>query len=123
VEAAELYAATGEEGFARLTAAFYSRVATDDILEPMYRGADLAEAEARLRDFLIDRFGGPERYIEARGHPRLRMPHGRFAIDRAARDRWVQLMSGALEKAKLPAEAEAMLRPFLEATATFLINR
>ena len=38
-------------------------------------------------------------------------------------DRWVALMSRALEVAALPAEAEAQLRAFFEATATFMINR
>jgi hemoglobin len=123
VEDSEVYAAIGEEGFARLTAAFYRNVPGDDILGPMYRDADLAEAEQRLRDFLIYRFGGPARYIENRGHPRLRMRHARFPIDQAARDRWLVLMNRSLDEANLPAEAEAMLRPFFDATATFLINR
>ena len=47
----------------------------------MYPADDLAGAEQRLRDFLIGRFGGPPRYIEQRGHPRLRMRHMPFAID------------------------------------------
>ena len=31
----------------------------------------LAGAEQRLRDFLIYRFGGPQHYIEQRGHPQF----------------------------------------------------
>jgi hemoglobin len=123
VEEVEIYSAIGEEGFARLTAAFYSSVPNDEILGPMYRDADLQDAEERLRDFLIFRFGGPTRYIETRGHPRLRMRHARFSIDQAARDRWLELMRRALEEAKLPAQAEAALRSFFDATATFLINQ
>jgi len=89
----------------------------------MYGDRDLEGAEQRLRDFLIFRFGGPARYIESRGHPRLRMRHARFVIDQAARDRWLNLMGAALDEAMLPAEAEAVLRAFLGGTATFLINR
>ena len=59
---------------------------------------DLADAEQRLRDFLVGRFGGPSRYIEARGHPRLRMRHMPFAITPAARQRWLELMARALEE-------------------------
>jgi hypothetical protein len=47
---------------------------------------DLAGAEQRLRDFLVGRFGGPQRYIEERGHPRLRMRHLPFPITPAARE-------------------------------------
>ena len=118
----QVYALIGEEGFARLVAAFYKRVPADDLLEPMYHGRDLAAAEVRLRDFLIGRFGGPMRYVETRGHPRLRMRHAPFQIDQTARNRWIQLMSEAMEEVKLPAEPDRMLRTFFNSSATFLIN-
>ncbi len=118
-----LYLAIGEAGFTRLVAAFYRQVPQDDILGPMYASRDLAGAEQRLCDFLVFRFGGPMRYIEERGHPRLRMRHTPFPIGQAARDRWIELMSAALIEAALPGEAEQTLRSFFEETATFLINR
>jgi hemoglobin len=123
MDEAAVYDAIGEEGFARLTDAFYRQVRTDDILGPMYPPDDMDGAEQRLRDFLVGRFGGPLRYIEQRGHPRLRMRHMPFPINQAARDRWVQLMDNALREAQLPAEAEAILRQFFDAMATFMINR
>ncbi len=83
----QLYSVVGEEGFARLVAAFYRQIPKDDILGPMYPAADLEGAELRLRDYLIYRFGGPDRYIRDRGHPRLRARHFPFAITQAARDR------------------------------------
>ena len=119
----ELYAAIGEDGFARLVRAFYAQVPDDDVLGPMYPAHDLTGAEERLRDFLIGRFGGPPRYIEQRGHPRLRMRHVPFAIDEAARNRWVTLMDRALDEARLPGDATSLLREFLHAMATFMINR
>jgi hemoglobin len=118
-----VFARVGEEGFARLVRAFYAQVPGDDLLGPLYPPDDLAGAEARLRDFLIFRFGGPPRYVEQRGHPRLRMRHASFGIDTAHRDRWVALMSRALDEAGLPADADAVLRPFFADVATFLKNR
>ena len=90
---------------------------------PMYGDHDLEGAKQRLREFLIFRFGGPARYIENRGHPRLRMRHARFPIDRAARDRWLRLMSAAIDDALLPDEPRAVLREFLGEVSTFLINQ
>ena len=119
----DVYQRIGEEGFARLVGAFYAQVAGDDVLGPMYPAHDLAGAEARLRDFLIGRFGGPPRYIEQRGHPRLRMRHIPFAIDRIARDRWMSLMDRAIDQAQLPPDVAALLREFFHGTTTFLINR
>jgi hemoglobin len=118
-----VYGLIGEEGFARLVANFYRRVPTDDVLAPMYPKDDLAGAEQRLRDFLVQRFGGPTRYSERRGHPRLRMRHGPFAIDRAARDRWISLMEQALAETSLPEPAIHPLRQFFHDAATFMINR
>ncbi len=118
-----IYGIIGEEGFTRLVAAFYRQVPEDDILGRMYPAGELAAAEQRLRDFLIYRFGGPQRYIEERGHPRLRARHIPFRIDQAARDRWMQLMDKAFADAALPAEVEQFLRAFFEQMSTFMINQ
>jgi hemoglobin len=119
----DIYAAVGEDGFNRLIAAFYRQVPGDDILGAMYPAEGLAGAEQRLRDFLVGRFGGPQRYIEQRGHPRLRMRHMPFAVDAAARERWLQLMANALDEVKFPADVDALLREFFHGVSAMLINR
>jgi hemoglobin len=119
----EIYSMIGAEGFTRLVAAFYRQVPQDDILGPMYPAQDLSGAEERLRNFLIGRFGGPQTYIEQRGHPRLRARHSPFAINQVARDRWMRLMNRAFEEAALPSEAEQALRKFFDETSSFMINR
>jgi hemoglobin len=120
---AELYGRIGEEGFERLVAGFYRRVRQDPLLAPLYPEQDWAGAQQRLQDFLVGRFGGPPRYIEARGHPRLRQRHAPFAVDRAARDRWVELMGASLAEADLGAQESAFLAAFFDQVATFLLNR
>jgi len=122
-EDVDVFREIGEDGFARLVGAFYAQVPDDDVLGPMYPAADLAGAEARLRDFLIGRFGGPQRYIESRGHPRLRARHAPFVIDQRARDRWLQLMRRALDAVALPPNSDALLREFFDQTSTFMMNR
>ena len=119
----EIYAAIGEDGFQRLIAAFYRQVPDDDILGPMYPADDMEGAEQRLRDFLIGRFGGPQRYIEQRGHPRLRARHVPFSIDAQARDRWLELMGNALAETDLPADVDRALRTFFDAVAAMMVNR
>lgn len=122
-EPSSVFDAVGETGLRRVVSAFYRRVPNDDLLGPMYPPDDLTEAERRLGDFLIYRFGGPDTYIHERGNPQLRMRHIRFAITPAARDRWVSLMDAALDEVALPFEATAVVKPFLHEAATFLINR
>jgi hemoglobin len=123
VEEHEVYAVIGQQGFEKLVAAFYRQVPADDVLGPLYPADDLPGAEQRLRDFLIYRFGGPPTYIEQRGHPRLRMRHAAFPIGERVRDRWLQLMNGALDQAGLPGDVHQLLKAFFASTATFLLNR
>jgi hemoglobin len=118
----EVFDVIGEEGFARLVRAFYRQVPDDPILGPMYPDHDWEGAEQRLRDFLIFRFGGPPRYLETRGHPRLRIRHMPYTIGQEARDRWVAIMDRALAEAQIPEEAAATLRPFFHQVATMMKN-
>jgi hemoglobin len=119
----EVYARIGEEGFARLVAAFYRRVPADDLLGPMYPRHDLTGAEQRLCDFLVGRFGGPSATspgVATRGCACATCPSPSTP---AARDRWVALMDAALAEAALEPDSAATLRAFFADTATFLINR
>ncbi len=119
---ASVFSTLGEDGLCRLVSAFYRQVPEDDLLSPMYPPQTLAEAERRLRDFLVFRFGGPDRYIQERGHPRLRMRHAPFLINQAARDRWMKLMNQALIETEVPEQLIAILHSFLDQSATMLIN-
>lgn len=113
----------GVGGIERLVAAFYRQIPGDDLLGPMYPAEDLAGAEERLRLFLVFRFGGPQDYMQRRGHPALRMRHAPFAVTQAARDRWMQLMENAIVECEFSEEVQGVLRGFLGNVATFLINR
>ena len=123
MEENEIYSVLGEEGFTRLVSSFYQQVTTDDILGPLYPAHDFTGAEERLRNFLIFRFGGPQHYIEQRGHPRLRMRHAPFPVDQAARDRWMKLMDNALAEVEMPPDAKQILRSYFDSTATAMMNR
>jgi hemoglobin len=112
----------GNDGFTSLVAAFYRRVKTDDLLGKLYPPNDFEAAERRLRDFLIQRFGGPDTYSQERGHPRLRMRHAPFPVDLAARNRWVDLMEQAMAEAALPPDVDAVLRKYFNDTATAMMN-
>jgi hemoglobin len=87
----------GHAFFQRLVSNFYDEVEKDELLRPMYP-EDLAESKRHFEMFLEQYWGGPRTYSEERGHPRLRMRHVPFRINRAARDAWLAAMSVALEK-------------------------
>ena len=106
-----------------LTAAFYRRVLTDDLIGPMYPPDDFVAAEERLGDFLCFRLLGESKYMEQRGHPRLRMRHAPFSIGLAERDRWLALMGAAIDECAVPEPAASALRAFFAQVADFMRNR
>ena len=119
----EIYSIVGAEAFRRLAAAFYSQLSEDDLIGPMYPQDDMEGAEERLREFLIFLFGGPQSYIQLRGMPRLGVRHAGFAIDQAARERWMLIMNNAFAETALPLEVEQAMRKVFEQMSTSLINQ
>ncbi len=85
----------GRPFFEKLVDGFYAAVATDEVLRPMYP-EDLTESKRTLVLFLCQYWGGPPTYREERGHPRLRMRHAPFRINKKARDAWMTAMNSAL---------------------------
>ncbi|MDA7680980.1 MAG: globin [Verrucomicrobiales bacterium] len=112
----------GEEGIIDLVSSFYRAVKVDDILGPLYPSDDWEGAEQRLADFLIFRCGGSDKYIQERGHPRLRMRHIPFKIGLAERDRWIKLMNNAIIERKIGSPAREQLTSFFIQTADFMRN-
>ena len=117
-----LYDRIGEEPFRRVVHDFYAGVAEDPELRALYPEEDLGPAEERLVLFLIQYWGGPKTYSEARGHPRLRMRHAGFHIDLAARDRWLRHMRAAVDAADLSEADREELWAYLESAAHFMVN-
>jgi hemoglobin len=101
---------------------FYLLIREDQLIGTLYPPHDWEAAEQRLADFIIFRFGGSDKYIQERGHPRLRMRHMPFKIGIAERDRWLTLMEQALAKNSIPAPAHQALMDFFTTTADFMRN-
>lgn len=112
----------GEPFFADLVSQFYARVATNEILRPMYPDQDMAGAARRLEIFLAQYWGGPTTYQEERGHPRLRMRHAGFKIGPAAKEAWLQCMRDAVASMEMEAQAQEKLWRYLEGAAEHLLN-
>lgn len=106
-----------------MVAAFYRRVRVDDVIGTLYPPDDWEGAEKRLADFIVYRFGGPQTYIQERGHPRLRARHLPFAIGVVERDRWLDLMGAAMREAEIPADVAPVMGAFFAQVADMMRNR
>jgi hemoglobin len=111
----------GDSTFRRLVDAFYRRVEADQVLRPMFPD-DLEAGKYWQYLFLAQFFGGPARYIEERGHPRLRMRHGPFVIDQQGRDHWFAHMCAAIDEVGIQEPARSIMRDYFERGSTFMIN-
>ena len=88
----------GMSFFVTLVAHFYEGVVADEVLWPLYPDqSDLDGAKRRLALFLGQYWGGPQTYMEERGHPKLRLRHMPFHVGPLERDRWLVHMAAAIE--------------------------
>lgn len=88
----------GDAGVRALTDRFYDIMDTLPEAQPIRQmhPPDLTGSRQKLYEFLCGWLGGPQLYMQRRGHPRLRARHMPFAVDKAAADQWVLCMDQAL---------------------------
>lgn len=72
--------------------------------------------------FLIGWLGGPDDYVRAHGHPRLRMRHAHVPVDVAQRDAWLRCMNAALAEQAIGEPLLGFLRGRFAEVANFLRN-
>lgn len=112
----------GSSFFDRLVDSFYSRVAQDPVLLPLYPEADLAPARRRLSMFLAQYWGGPPLFSEERGHPALRMRHAPYRIGPTERDHWLAAMYGSIDDLDPEPEVRQKLTDYFVMAAEHLRN-
>ena len=113
----------GSKTFGDLVSRFYSSVAINPILRPMYPETDMNGAAQRLQMFLEQYWGGPTTYSDERGHPRLRMRHAGFVIATAQRDAWLSCMHDAITGLGLAEDLKAELWAYIQSAAASLVNQ
>ena len=76
----------------------------------------------RFALFLVGWLGGPDDYVEQHGHPRLRMRHGRVAVNVDMRDAWLRCMQAAMDERKITGEVRTFLDARFAEVADFMRN-
>lgn len=115
----------GDEGLKTLVDTFYDymeelpEVKTIRDLHPK----DLRSSREKLYMFLSGWMGGPDRYIAAFGHPRLRARHLPFPIGEEERDQWLLCMQKALDDMELDTMFRQQLLQAFRQTASHMMNK
>ncbi len=114
----------GEEALHRLVDRFYEIMDTDSSVKETrdLHSTRLAGANKKLFMFLSGWLGGPNLYVEAFGHPRLRRRHLDFKIGALEADQWMRCMKQALKDEKVAPELAEFLETALTNTAQHMRN-
>jgi hemoglobin len=115
----------GDEGLKQLVTLFYDNMETLSEAKTIrdLHAKDLRSAREKLFMFLSGWMGGPDRYIAAFGHPRLRARHLPFPIGTEERDQWLLCMLKALDDMEMDAMFKQQLMSSFTQTANHMMNK
>ncbi|MGB1103820.1 MAG: globin [Crocinitomicaceae bacterium] len=91
-----LYEHLGDKQLQKLINSFYARVFKSPIIGPLFNETNADAIKDKQYRFLTQLLGGPSRYSEKYGHPRMRMRHMPHAITPEAKEEWLKLMKDAI---------------------------
>ena len=117
----------GPEGVTALVEAFYDAMErTEPQLTAVHQldapGQIALETRKNFGSFLVFWLGGPQDYLQTRGHPRLRMRHGHVVVDEAMRDAWLRSMQLAMDARAVTGPFRTYLDGRFAEVAEFLRN-
>ncbi|WP_424951931.1 globin [Deinococcus sp.] len=122
-----LYERIGPDALRALLERFYTRVAADPLLAPVFPGSRDPALWAVTLDkqfaFLAGFLGGPPLYHQRYGNPMLRARHLPFAVTSARARAWLACMQGALKDTpEIEHSAAAELFMALSRVAQHMVN-
>lgn len=113
----------GETAVRALVDAFYDTMDSDEsfaTIRAMHE--DLSSSRDKLFWFLSGWLGGPQLYVERRGHPRLRQRHAPFKIDADAVTSWLTCMGRAMDAREITGDTRSFLNARFDHLAHFMQN-
>ncbi|WP_070137578.1 globin domain-containing protein [Crocinitomix algicola] len=99
-ETKTLYELVGDERLLKILQAFYARVFKSEIIGPLFNQTNANEIIDKQYRFLTQFLGGPPRYNNKYGHPRMRMRHMPHKITQEAKEEWLKLMKESIWEVK-----------------------
>ena len=112
----------GESVLSDLVNRFYDLIAAESPALRAMHPADDTNSRRNLFEFLSGWMGGPQLYMERKGHPRLRMRHFPFAIGETEANEWMRCMRLAMREVGVSEPLGTYLDARLEQTAHHVRN-
>ena len=115
------YEEIGQEKLYKMIDIFYSKVANNPKLKPIFPD-DLSETARRQKQFQTQYLGGPNLFTEEHGHPMLKARHMPFKITPERAQAWLECMSEAMDEVGLEGKFRDIYYQRLVLTAHHMIN-
>lgn len=118
-----IYHQLGDESLNLLLRNFYDKVFESPVIGHLFTKTSKYEILDKQYCFLTQFLGGPLRYSEKYGHPRMRERHLPHPINIESRDEWLRLMKAAIEETIADPKLQAALYNCFPAVANHMVNR
>ena len=113
----------GDDGVRRLVESFYDIIEDESPDLRAMLPQNTSTSRQKLYEYFSEWLGGPTRYSDKRGHPRLRMRHMPFPIGDAEAAEWMRCMDRAMEETEVSRTLRAFLDQRLGELALHMRNR
>ena len=118
-----MYEKLGDERLQQLIDAFYDRVFESEVIGHLFSKTPKDVIKDKQFCFLTQFLGGPPRYNEKFGHPRMRMRHLPHPIGEKERDEWLKLMHEAIQTLDWDEKNKNALYQCFPALASHMMNK
>lgn len=118
-----MYEKLGDERLEKLINEFYDRVFQSEIIGPLFNQTEKEVIKDKQFCFLTQFLGGPLRYFEKYGNPKMRMRHFPHAIGQKERDEWLKLMHESIQTLDWDDDNKNALYNCFPTLASHMMNR
>lgn len=116
-----IYSKLGDENLKKLLDYFYDGIFESDIAH-LFNQTEKEIIKHKQYCFLSQFLGGPMRYNETYGNPKMRMRHLCHKIDEKARDTWLDCMKSAIDKLEIQDDLKVALFGCFPKLANHMVN-
>lgn len=112
----------GEKPIRTLVNSLYKHIGKEAVLLEIFP-EDLNESARKQYLFLTQLFGGPQLYLEDRGHPMLRRRHLPFEINQERKEAWLRSFEKALDETGVEDPLRTAIFQRISMTAEHMVNQ
>ena len=118
-----LYEQIGDNQLHTLLNSFYAKVFSSPVIGSLFNQTEMDSIKDKQFRFLSQFLGGPQRYTEKFGHPKMRQRHAPHAITDIAKEEWLKLMKLSIEELDMEEDLKVALYNCFPRVAAHMVNR